>query len=58
MYEQFLKTTRNVSKFYDKVSFKELSKKEFLDKLVYVGIGQIHGEYTETENDFVNRIVC
>lgn len=58
MYEQFLKTTRNVSKFYDQVSFKELSKKEFLAKLVYVGIGQIHGEYTESENDFVNRPVA
>jgi len=58
MYEQFLKTTRNVSKFYDQVSFKELSKKEFLAKLEYVAIGQIDGEYTAGDNDFINRIVC
>ncbi len=58
MYEQFLKATRNVSKFYDQVTFKELSKKEFLAKLEYVAMGQIDEEYISGENDFINRPVC
>jgi hypothetical protein len=58
MYEQFVKTTRIVSKFYDKVQLGTLSRKEFYDKIEYVAMGQIDGEYDPGENDFIERPVC
>lgn len=58
MYEQFVKTTRIVSKFYDKVQLGTLSRKEFYDKIEYVAMGQIDGEYDEKENNFIERPVC
>ena len=57
MYEQFTKTARILSKFYDKVQLNTLSRKEFYDKIEYIAIGQIDGEYTDGDNDFIVRPV-
>lgn len=58
MYEQFVKTARIMSKFYDKVQLSTLSRKEFYSKIEYVAIGQIDGEYDPKENNFIERPVC
>lgn len=58
MYEQFIKTARIMSKFYDKVQLSTLSRKEFYDKIEYVAMGQIDGEYDSEENNFIERPVC
>ena len=58
MYEQFVKTARIMSKFYDKVQLGSLTRKEFYDKIEYVAMGQIDSEYTPGENEFIERPVC
>ena len=58
MYEQFTKTARIMSKFYDKVQLGSLTRKEFYDKIEYIAIGQIDGEYDPDENEFIERPVC
>lgn len=58
MYEQFVKTARIMSKFYDKVQLATLSRKEFYAKIEYIAMGQIDGEYDPEENNFIERPVC
>jgi hypothetical protein len=58
MYEQFVKTARIMSKFYDKVQLSTLSRKEFYAKIEYVAMGQIDSEYDSDENNFIERPVC
>ena len=55
IYEQFETASRVMSKFYPNVTLTPISKEEFLSKIEYVAMGQIDGEYTVGENDFINR---
>jgi hypothetical protein len=47
-----------MSKFYDKVQLGSLTRKEFYDKIEYIAMGQIDGEYDPGENEFIERPVC
>jgi hypothetical protein len=58
MYEQFVKTSKIVNKFYDKIQLATLSRKEFYAKIEYIAMGQIDGEYDPGENEFIERPVC
>tara|TARA_Y100001963_G_C6734928_1_gene425890 strand:+ start:104 stop:1165 length:1062 start_codon:yes stop_codon:yes gene_type:complete len=55
LYEQFEKASRIMSTFYPNVTLEPISEEEFISKLEYVAMGQIDGEYTVGENDFINR---
>ena len=35
-----------------------LTRKEFYDKIEYIAMGQIDGEYDPGENEFIERPVC
>tara|TARA_Y100001973_G_C5155054_1_gene310245 strand:- start:143 stop:1210 length:1068 start_codon:yes stop_codon:yes gene_type:complete len=54
MYQTHLKHLKTIPAFYP-ISITPLTKREFLDKIEVVAIGQIEGEYDEC--DFVNRSV-
>ena len=56
MYESFVKTTKIISSFYPNISIVPLSKKEFYNKVEYVAIGQLDGEYSD-ENTVIERTV-
>jgi len=56
MYEAFVKTTKIISNFYSNISIVPLTKKEFYNKVEYVAIGQLDGEYTD-ENTVIERTV-
>jgi len=58
LYKQFVRTTEIMSKFYPSFNGKHvLSRKEFYDKIEYVAMGQLDGEYIAGEDDVITRPV-
>lgn len=58
LYEQFVRTTRIMSNFYPSFNGDNvLSRKEFYDKIEYVAMGQLDGEYIAGEDDVITRPV-
>ncbi len=58
LYEQFVRTTRIMSRFYPSFNGDNvLSRKEFYDKIEYVAMGQLDGEYIAGEDDVITRPV-